>query len=379
MTVYTTAAHNIPDVVYPITWLLTSHKIGDNNQVLALAETLGWPYDIKTIVRRENRLTSKLIYKQLLGITLAGIDRSHSSRLEPPWPGLIISASRANEMVARWICKMSGGHSRLVHIGRPKGPLTAFDLIITTPQYFLPERNNILNNELPLHRVTPARLQKFAAKWQPRLSHLKRPYTTVLVGGDTGKCILTPEMGYRLGQQVNDLSLACGGSVLITSSARTPPAAFEELLHQLTVPAHVHQWNDGADNNPFYGYLALADQLVVTAESTSMLAEASATGKPLFIFDISDGQCDRNSARVGLGTRYPHSPGFSSFRGRIAKHFKAQRFQRDIGNIHQLLINHGRASWLGEPLPADKRIETAKIIPCDLQRAVARVRQLFHE
>ena len=365
MTASDAAPHSGPDLAYPGTWLLTSHKIGDNNQVLALAETLGWPYETKTIVRVENRLTSKLIYKQLLGVTLAGIDRLCSSQLEPPWPDLVISASRANEMVARWIGKMSGGHTRLVHIGRPKGPLNAFDLIITTPQYFLPERNNILNNELPLHRVTPGRLQKFATKWQPRLSHLKRPYTAVLVGGDAGKLVLTRETGCRLGQRVNDLSLASGGSVLVTTSARTPPAAFNELLRQLTVPAHIYRWNDGADDNPFYAYLALADQLVVTAESTSMLAEASATGKPLLMFDFSDGQRNRPSAWKGPETW-------------IAKRFKAPRLQRNIGNIQQLLISRGRASWLGEPPPADNRIEAPKTIPCDLQRAAARVRQLFH-
>ena len=84
MTASDAAPHSGPDLAYPGTWLLTSHKIGDNNQVLALAETLGWPYETKTIVRRENRLTSKLIYKQLLGVTLAGIDRLRSSQLEPP-------------------------------------------------------------------------------------------------------------------------------------------------------------------------------------------------------------------------------------------------------------------------------------------------------
>lgn len=365
MILSTTMPHSAPDSTYPVTWLLTSHKIGDNNQVLALMETLGWPCKKKTIIRHENRLTSKLVYKQWLGITLAGIDRSRSSQLEPPWPDLVISASRANEMVARWIRKMSGGHTRLVHIGRPKGPLNAFDLIITTPQYFLPERNNILNSELPLHRVTPERLKTSATKWQPRLSHLQRPYTVVLVGGNTGKLVLTRESGGRLGQQINDLSLAYGGSVLVTNSARTPPAAFDELLLQLTVPSHVYQWNDSADDNPFYAYLALADQLVVTAESTSMLAEASATGKPLFMFDFSGDQYDGAPARKDTGAW-------------IAKRFKARRFQRNIGNIQQQLISRGRASWLGEPPPADKWTVTTKI-PCDLQRAAARVRQLFYE
>jgi mitochondrial fission protein ELM1 len=36
------------------------------------------------------------------------------------------------------------------------------------------------------------------------------------------------------------------------------------------------------------GYLALADALVVTGESASMLAEACATGKPVYIYPLSE-------------------------------------------------------------------------------------------
>ena len=38
-----------------------------------------------------------------------------------------------------------------------------------------------------------------------------------------------------------------------------------------------------------HAYLSLADTLVVTGESMSMMTEASATGKPLYIFDVGDG------------------------------------------------------------------------------------------
>lgn len=371
MTASTVTRFNIADVSHPVTWLLTGHKIGDNNQTLALAEALDWPCTIKTIVtRRQNQLSSKLIYKQFLGITLAGIDRSRSSKLAPPWPDLVICASRANEMVARWIGKMSGGHTRIVYIGRPKGPLDAFDLIVTTPQYFLPDSENILKIELPLHRVSRARLQKSALKWEQRLLHLKRPYTVVLVGGNSGKLVLTRELGCQLGQQVNALSRASGGSVLITSSARTPPAVFEELLHQLKVPAHIYRWHDNDEDNPFYGYLALADQLVVTAESTSMLAEASATGKPVFMFDLGGKQHDSADGDRKTGMSYLQC---------VKRHFSSQRFQRDIGNIHKLLISRGRASWLTDSPPGHRKTEVPKIVPCDLQRTAARVRQLFHK
>ncbi len=264
---------------------------------------------------------------------------------------------------------MSGGHTKLVHMGRPKSPLKAFDLVITTPQYFLPERDNVLQIELPLHRVTRARLQRAAATWRPWLSRLKRPYTVVLVGGNTGKLVLTRDMGCRLGRLSNDLALASGGTLLVTNSARTPPAAFDGLLRQLTAPACVHRWRGDTADNPYYGFLALADQLIVTAESTSMLAEASATGKPVFMFDFTGGRFERPVTEDARGTGVLQH---------LAKRFKPQRFQRDIGNIHQILISRGRASWLTDPVVDTNPPRAPIIVPCDLQRAAARVRQLFH-
>ena len=46
---------------------------------------------------------------------------------------------------------------------------------------------------------------------------------------------------------------------------------------------------DGSGDNPYMGYLALADVLVVTADSVNMVSEAAATGKPVFVVDLKGG------------------------------------------------------------------------------------------
>ncbi|MFZ0467325.1 MAG: ELM1/GtrOC1 family putative glycosyltransferase, partial [Thiogranum sp.] len=74
----------------PRVWVLTGHKAGDNAQVIALAEALGWPY----VVKRFRYRGWELLTNRLLGATLAGIDRDASSDLAPPWPDLVITAGR---------------------------------------------------------------------------------------------------------------------------------------------------------------------------------------------------------------------------------------------------------------------------------------------
>lgn len=361
----------------PAAWLLTSHRAGDNSQVVALAELLDWPFQVKKLVYRRSKLLSKLISKQLMGVTLAGIDRQRSSRIEPPWPDVVISAGRDNEPVARWIKNASGGRTRLVHMGRPWAPLSAFDLIVTTPQYFLPPRPNILMNDLPLHRVTPERLRRAATQWQAQFAHLRRPYTVVLVGGNSGPLVLTRSKARRLGRLVNELAQASGGSVLISNSARTPDVAFDDLCHEIEVPAHIYRWRDGAQENPYFGYLALADQLVVTSESVSMLAEASVTGKPLFLFDVGD-----DPAHGGVDTRpwwqrYLQRLRYRSLRHWLTLRFGPQRMHRDIGNIQRQLTDSGRAVWLGATPPTARPVAIGHDVLRDAKRAVERVRDLF--
>lgn len=360
----------------PYAWLLNNHRAGDNNQVIALAEMLGWPFEVKNLVHRSNKLLCKLISKQVLGVTLAGIDARRSSELAPPWPDLVISAGRDNEPVARWIRRKSGGRTRLVHMGRPWAPLHVFDLIVTTPQYFLPERDNIVRTELPLHRVTAERLRDARRYWEPRFAHLKRPYTAVLVGGNSGHLMLTPAKGQHLGRLVDELARSSTGSVLLTNSARTPNEAFSALCSEITMPAHIHQWGRHGEENPYFGYLALADQIVVTSESVSMLTEASVSGKPLFIYDLNDHTQD-GVAQLSNWERCLNCFHYRSLRHWITMRCGPRRMQRDIGNIQRQLVGSGRASWLGQPPGPERRALIPYDVRRDAQHALERIRALF--
>jgi len=88
-----------------------------------------------------------------------------------------------NEPVCRWLRRQSGGRARYVHLGKPFAPVARFDLVITVPEYPVPDAPNVLRNSFSLHRVTEAGLTDAARTWAPRLADLPRPYIAVLVGG----------------------------------------------------------------------------------------------------------------------------------------------------------------------------------------------------
>ena len=229
-------ASDAPPRQPPRTWLLMGHKVGDNAQLVALAEALGWPWEAKRLAYRP----TELVTNRLAGPTLLGIVPERSDPIEPPWPGLVLTAGRRNEPVARWIREQAGGRERvkLVHVGRPWSRLEEFDLVVTTPQYSLPEAPNVLHNEAPLHRVTPERLAAARAAWAPRLAHLPAPYVTVVLGGHSGPYTFDREAGALLGHHAARMARELGGSLLITTSARTPAEAVDALEAQLGDAPH---------------------------------------------------------------------------------------------------------------------------------------------
>jgi mitochondrial fission protein ELM1 len=360
----------------PRVWLLLGRKAGDNAQILALAEALGWPFASKRLVYRKTELLSNV----LLGCTLAGIIRRQSSPLTPPWPDLVITAGRRNEPVARWIRQQGGGRVCLVHLGRPWARLAHFDLIVTTPQYQLPERPNVLHNLLPLQRVNADRLVEAAALWAPRLAHLSRPYIAVLVGGHSGPYTVDSDQAEYLGRTASALAGAAGGSLLVTTSARTPLPATAALTGAITAPAYCFKWTPDSADNPYFGYLALADAFIVTGDSISMLAEACATCKPVYIFDLEEAVPAVNLSGTGnepaayrWWRRWRRRLRFQVIVNHLAMRRGPRQLRRDMGNIHRLLIASGRAVWLGQTFPSGPPLPPLE----DLPRAVARLRALF--
>lgn len=355
----------------PRVWCLLGHKAGDNTQVRALANALGWRWQPMHIHARSWELAAHLS----LRITLAGIDRRRSSELAPPWPDLVISAGRRNEPVARWIQSRSGGLTRLVHIGRPWAPLSTYDLIVTTPQYNLPALSTVQHNTLPLHEHDVDALAREAAALAPRLAGLPSPRIAVLLGGDSGKFVFTAEKGRRLGQLANTLALASAGSIVLTSSPRTPEAAVTACVESIAVPSFVHRWSAGAAN-PYTGILGSADGFIVTGESMSMLAEASALHRPLYIYNMADDP-------TVPWWRHVHAWRYKPISHRLAMRFAPQRMRRDVSRIQEAMTDARLAQWLDETsaaaglAPASEYAAAARSGETELAVTVGRVRAML--
>jgi uncharacterized protein len=358
-------------------WVLECHRAGDRAQELGLAHALGWPFELKRIVHT----WYEFVPNMLIEGTMLGVDRAKSSPLEPPWPDLVISAGRMNENVAKWIRRQSGGRTRIVLVGRGWTRPATVDLVVATPQYRLKPHSNLLINELPLHVVDRERQARAAERWGPLWAALPRPWIAVLVGGSSGPYLFDAGTAARLGREASAAARAAGGSLLITTSARTRPTVVASLRGALGAPAFLHEWRRGEEENPYPALLALADRFIVTGDSMSMLAEAAGTCKPVQIFEFGSGLAAMRGpwsarSRAGAGGRWLHllrqRP--RALVNAVAIALPPVRINRarDIRIVQDILIHSGRAVWVGEDIA---RIKPAPL--GDLERAVARVKAMF--
>ena len=340
----------------PIVWVLTSHKPGHTTQARGLADALGWPYTTKTLHFRGP--TS--LYKYLLGTdraTRRGLDISQSDVLGPPWPDLVIVAGWRPGRVARWIQHESHGRTHLVLLGRiGSRPVAPTDISVVCEHFRLPPHPRRIETGAPVTQVNPERLETAADTWRDQVESAPRPWIMLLVGGATARHELTPDQADRLGTEVRAFAERLHGTVFATTSRRTGHAAAEALAASLRQRHSVYAWRPDQADNPYLGYLALADLLIVTGESESMLAEAVATEKPVYIYPLAErsaGVLERTkdwilmraqSQRRNRRGRPRPQRGLAYVCGRLIERGTVQP-RRDLNALHLALIERGSAAF----------------------------------
>jgi len=155
---------------------------------------------------------------------------------------------------------------------------------------------NVFVARTALHRASPARLAEAAATGAPRFAHLPRPLVSVLIGGTNGRFRLGLPEAQKLAGQLATMMQRDKVGLALTPSRRTDPQATRAFAEALR-PLGGFVW-DGVGENPYFAMLALADAIVVTVDSVSMVSEAAATRAPVLLAELPGA-----SRRIGLFLR----------------------------------------------------------------------------
>lgn len=274
----------------PKIWLLTNDAVGLRNQALGLAEHIGWPYELKLV-----NLTKP--WRWLPGHWLPQAHTRltpESSPLTPPWPDVIISCGRLGAAAALGVKRASDGQVFTVHIQNPQIPNHLVDLI-APPQHDGLSGPNVFNTRGALHHITPEKIEvaiEEQSTVHPDLSSIRQaqPIIGVLIGGSNATATLSPAKSRALITSLLEAASEQKAHLWITASRRTGKDNINAMKEALAGTSHWFWDNEG--KNPYHAILGVADYLIVTGDSVSMVSEAASTGKPVYTIDF-DGYSGR--------------------------------------------------------------------------------------
>jgi uncharacterized protein len=194
-----------------------------------------------------------------------------------------IASGRATLPLSTRMLTLAAGKTFVVQTQDPRAPLGRFDLVVP------PIHDKLVGpNVFPIvgapNRISPERLAVERARFQDAFATLPRPVVAVMVGGKSRAHDLPRHAAITMARQIAGAVRSAGGSVLVSFTRRTPQPARDAITAELgKLPGQI--W-DGTGDNPYFGFLATADAILVTEDSTNLATDAAATGTPLFTLSM---------------------------------------------------------------------------------------------
>lgn len=276
-------------------WIVTDGAAGNERQALALAQRL-------RVAARVWRLAPGAPWSWFAPRLVAGarlaLPASVRGQFVAPWPALAIGCGRAAALYTRALRTWSGGRTYAVQILDPRIAPAHWDLVVA-PRHDDLAGANVINPLGSLNPIDDAWLADGAAAFGD-LARLPAPRTAVLIGASHRDVAVDTDYCVGLVEALARAHARRGGSFLVSTSRRTP-APLRDYLRSAFARFPGTFWG-GADDgpNPYAGYLAHAQRIVVTPDSVNMLSEACAVGVPVRVWLPTPARGKLGSLHAGL-------------------------------------------------------------------------------
>ena len=253
---------------------ITSGVAGFFNQVRGLASALTSNWDHRQIALRDP-------WRQVPPFLIPVNNRvlANPSDLANGSADLIISCGRQSVLPALVFKKRYGQEVFVVHIQDPKVDPRRFDLVVA-PEHDGLHADNVLHSVGAIHHVTEELLADARSAAPATWRDPDRDLVGLILGGPNRYFAFDAADVRRLVESVRQMLEAHDVLLAVVPSRRTPRWAVDRLMNAFGDNHYV--W-DGKGPNLYLPLLGTASYLIVTADSISMISEAAATGRPVFV------------------------------------------------------------------------------------------------
>ncbi len=289
---------------WPTCWGASEGAAGMVNQIRGVAVALGGPLELhNTVLRYPWRWFSPRFIPWRPQVFVDSAQFTGE-------PRLVISCGRQGAVASLTWKRRLKERVFTVHIQDAKVSPTCFDLVCV-PEHDDLRGPNVIPTFGAVHHISPARLAEARARGPVHgLERLGPGFVTVLIGGPTRLYAFSQSDYQQFSDQLRSLARA-GKRLAILPSRRSDPQWVARLQQEFGRDQYV--W-DFVSPNPYCEALALCSHLVVTCDSVSMISEAAATEKPLYIAYLAElrparrlGQMHRAFENAGIARPFDGS------------------------------------------------------------------------
>ena len=190
---------------------------------------------------------------------------------------IIISCGRKSVIPSIALKKRFGNEIFNIHIQDPKVSLKHFDLIIS-PDHDNLKGENVLTTQGSIHYLTKKEIAENSNYIQ--IDKGKKKIVTFIIGGPNKYYNYSDEQIHYIFNKVKKLFTPDKFKLIVIPSYRTPERIIKKAFNTFGFNHYVVK---EIDKKAYLSSLSIADYIIVTCDSTSMISEAAVTGKPVYM------------------------------------------------------------------------------------------------
>jgi len=252
--------------------LLTEGMHGMISQVEGMAKALNAEYDHKIIRLRFpwNLIPPK--FSPISEIVLK--DKTYIT--ENKDFDLVISCGRKS-IIPSILIKKKRPKIFTIHVQDPKIRFKNFDAIVA-PEHDGLKGDNVYNSKGAVHYITESEIIKAKPYLVDKIKSDK--IVSLILGGPNKYYKFNKDQLIKIFNTIKSEFVSRGYKIIVIPSMRTPRESVDLAIKEMGECGYVVS---KVDKQAYLSAYALAEYVVVTCDSTSMISEAAISGKPIFV------------------------------------------------------------------------------------------------
>ena len=190
---------------------------------------------------------------------------------------VVISCGRKSVIPSLLLKKKFKDKITNIHIQDPKVSLSNFDFVVA-PEHDGLIGENVISSKGAIHYLTEKELDENISYLKPRIN--KEKIVTLIIGGPNKYYDYKETEIENIFYKIKQNFLNNGYQLILIPSMRTPKKIIEKAKNYFDEDQVIIT---DIDKKAYLSSLRLADHIVVTCDSTSMISESAITSKPIYV------------------------------------------------------------------------------------------------